>query len=106
MLNICEIYKMFRPLNCRGGCYFWLDPKVTKKSSQQALASLPHYGLCPANQAEPGAGVFCPAIRTRHPRFSKILMPLQPHYPPSFCLISAEAGLLTGNIINAISNLV
>jgi hypothetical protein len=26
---------MFRPLNCHGGCYFCLDTKVTKKSSQQ-----------------------------------------------------------------------
>jgi hypothetical protein len=25
---------MFTPLNCRGGCYFCLDTKVTKKSSQ------------------------------------------------------------------------
>jgi hypothetical protein len=27
--------EMFCPLNCRGGCYFFLDKKVTKKSSQQ-----------------------------------------------------------------------
>jgi hypothetical protein len=26
---------MFTPLNSRGGCYFFLDKKVTKKSSQQ-----------------------------------------------------------------------
>jgi len=76
-------------------CHFWLDPKVTKKSSHQK-GFFAAQGFCPANQAEPGTGVFCPAIRTRSPNFSKILMPLQPHCPPSFCLISPEAGLPTG----------
>jgi len=31
---------MFAPLNCRGGCYFWLDPKVTKRSRQKKASTL------------------------------------------------------------------
>jgi len=32
---------MFRPLNCRGGCYFLLDQKVTKKSRQKKASARP-----------------------------------------------------------------
>jgi hypothetical protein len=56
--------------HCRGGYYFCLDTKGSKKSSQQKcfFAAL---GLCPANQAKPGLLPFHAASLAHSPRFSK-----------------------------------
>jgi hypothetical protein len=35
------------PLNCRGGCYFWLDPKVTKRSSRKNRSAAQAFALGP-----------------------------------------------------------
>jgi hypothetical protein len=86
---------MFVPLNCRGGCYFWLDPKVTKRSSQPTLASLPH-GPCAANQAKPGLQNFALLRSLQAIASANIAMPYSRTWPASFCLISGEAGRLTG----------
>jgi len=43
--NIIWVYSEPLPLNCRGGCYFWLDPKVTKRSSHQ-IGFFAAKGLC------------------------------------------------------------
>jgi len=50
---------MFTPLNCRGGCYFFLDKKVTKKSSRQKcfFALQAFHAQIPKTC---GAGIFLP----------------------------------------------
>ena len=35
----CNSRLYHRPLNCRGGCYFWLDPKVTKTERSDLMNS-------------------------------------------------------------------
>ena len=49
------------PLNCRGGCYFWLDPKVTKRSSPQkcffALLQRSMDRPLPQNRGKPWAAI-------------------------------------------------
>ena len=83
-----------RPLNCRGGCYFWLDPKVTKRSSQQR-----GFFAAPAFALQIRQNLGCKQL----PRFAthlsspsaNICYALQPHCPPLFYLISPEAFLLT-----------
>jgi hypothetical protein len=56
-------------------------------------------GHCPANQAKPGLGNFCPAyaslIAIALLQKSRYALPLRSR-PPSFYLISSEAVLLTG----------
>ena len=41
LINIYGFITSAVPLNCRGGCYFWLDPKVTKRSRQKKASTLP-----------------------------------------------------------------
>jgi len=91
-----------RPLNCRGGCYFWLGPKVTKRPSQQK-GFFAARGLCAANQAKPGRETVAPpcallacALALAFTLLQIFPMPCRAHWPPLFCLISAEAVLLTG----------
>jgi hypothetical protein len=71
------------PLNCRGGCYFWLDPKVTKRSSQQK-GFFAAQGLCPANSAKPGLEtiahslIACPSANIPYalqPHMATIVLP-------------------------------
>ncbi len=52
-------------------------------------------GLCPANQAKPGLESFCGHIAHTTPCTAKISYALPRIRPPSFCLISSEAVLLT-----------
>jgi len=66
--------------HCRGGYYFCLDTKDSKKSSQQK-GFFAAQGLCAANQAKPGLLYFYPAIAT-HPAFTllqKSAMPAITH---------------------------
>jgi hypothetical protein len=74
-----------------------LDQKVTKNQVSRK-ASLPHKAFARQITQNLGPDDFALRLKadTRHPGFSKILMPLQPHNPTSFCLISPEAVLLTG----------
>ncbi|SEN28162.1 hypothetical protein SAMN05192574_102996 [Mucilaginibacter gossypiicola] len=65
----------------REGCYFCLDTKVTKKSSQQggffaaqAFAHLSFPGLCPAKRTEPRAAIILPCFTRSWPRFCKNLL--------------------------------
>jgi hypothetical protein len=58
------------PLNCRGGCYFVLIQSNQKSSRQKGFFAAP--GLCPANRAEPRAGIFCPTSFAHCLRFCKI----------------------------------
>jgi hypothetical protein len=64
-------------------------------SSQQTLASLPHMAF--ARQIGQNLGR---SILPRHSHPPSMLQQNpdapQPHFPPSFCLISPETGLLTG----------
>jgi len=46
-----------RPLNCRGGCYFCLDTKVTKKSSHQ-IGFFAAEGLCAQSRKNLGCNLF------------------------------------------------
>jgi hypothetical protein len=76
--------------------YFLLDQKVTKNQASRN-APLPHWP-CPANQAKPGTQKFRAFATPRNPNASaKLAFPLQPHRPPSFCLISSGAVLLAEN---------
>jgi hypothetical protein len=50
--------------HCRGGYYFCLDTKGSKKSSQSKCFFAAH-GHCPANQAKPGLLYFYAAVATR-----------------------------------------
>ena len=54
-------------------CYFWLDPKVTKRSSQQRGFFAAH-GPLPCDQWKPGLQYFCPTSFAQFPRFSKNLL--------------------------------
>ncbi|WP_295794750.1 hypothetical protein [Mucilaginibacter sp.] len=38
--KVFSINLLSTPLNCRGGCYFFLDKKVTKKSRQKKASAL------------------------------------------------------------------
>jgi hypothetical protein len=69
--------------------YFWLDPKVSKKSSQQiGFFSLKSFALLQ---------LFCPPSPTLTQRFCKnLLCPFLRTGPPLFCPFSPEAYLLTG----------
>jgi hypothetical protein len=47
------------PLNCRGGCSFFLDKKVTKKSSHPPIGGFfAAQRLCRTNQEKPCAAIF------------------------------------------------
>jgi hypothetical protein len=75
--------------------YFCLRHKSNKKSSQEKCFFAAQ-GLCPANQAKPGLQSFYPASLAFALASVKICyaLPLRTR-PPSFCLILAEALLLT-----------
>ena len=54
------------------------------------------HGLCPANQSEPRAAIILPHfVPAYHVLQQKLAMPLQPHRPALFCMLSSEAVLLT-----------
>jgi hypothetical protein len=57
-----------------GGCYFVLIQSNQKSSRQKGFFAAP--GLCPANQPEPRAGIFCPTAFALAPRFCKIFYAL------------------------------
>jgi hypothetical protein len=70
---------------------------TANKSSQPTLASLPH-GPFPCNQPKPRAAILCATVIRSFPSFGKVcLCPFLRSRPPLFCLISPEAGLLTGS---------
>src|ERR1700744_3767035 len=84
------------PLNCRGGCYFCLDTKVTKKSSQQK-GFFAARGPLPCKQAKPRTGNNCPSF---HSAQGPALLQIFPIVPPGaqghhVLPVSAEADLLT-----------
>jgi hypothetical protein len=61
-------------------------------------------GFCAANQAKPGTQKFRSFAAPLNSHTSaKLAFPLQPHRPPLFCLISAEAVSLTGGFKNIYS---
>jgi hypothetical protein len=78
----------------QGPSYFWLDPKVTKRSSQQR-GFFTHEAYA-ANQAKPGLEKFAPLSLAHDRYFCKNFLCPATLWPPSFYLISAEAFLLTG----------
>jgi|GEM_PF-5566581 len=39
-MTVRTVHVMFSPLNCRGGCYFWLDPKVTKTERSEIMSAI------------------------------------------------------------------
>jgi hypothetical protein len=53
-------------LNRRKGCYFWLDPKVTKRSRQQQHFFLPHWAFALHIRQHHREAFPCPAVRTRN----------------------------------------
>ncbi|OOQ60646.1 hypothetical protein BC343_23915 [Mucilaginibacter pedocola] len=68
-------------------------PKETKVLAAGRL--LCRTSLCPANRAEPRAGIICPLLRRSFPALLQTIpMPLQPHAPTTFCPLSPEASLL------------
>jgi hypothetical protein len=72
---------------------------IQKVAKNQVIrnASLPHKAIALQNQSKPGLLPFHAASLAHVPRFSKKpLCPAITHRPPSFCLISSEAVLLTG----------
>jgi len=76
----------------REGCYFCLDTKVTKKSSQQkGFFAARAFAL--QNGQNRGWDYF--ALAHIAPT-AKTPYALQPHRPPSFWPFSPEAALLTG----------
>ncbi|MEO8884966.1 MAG: hypothetical protein ABI367_02815 [Mucilaginibacter sp.] len=92
------------PLIRRGkGCYFWLDPKVTKRSSQQR--GFFARGAFALQIRENLGGKQLPPLALTHGALASanICDALQPHNPPSFYLISPEAFLLTPCVISALS---
>jgi len=78
------------------GCYFWLDPKVTKKSSQQQCFFAAH-GLCAAKQANQSCDLFAHVLH--RPRFSKNSLCSATRKATIVCLLSGEAAPLTGRKI-------
>jgi len=74
---------------------------IQKVAKNQVIrkASLPHWAY-PANQAKPGLLYFYPAVDTHFGLYPSVKICLCPAFtlrPPSFCLISPEAFLMTGN---------
>ena len=94
LATICIHLHNDAPLNCRGGCYFWLDPKVTKRSSPQkcffALQAFAH---------KPGKTLGCNYFAGLPYRFNtlyaKTCYALPPSRPCRFSPVFAEALLRT-----------
>ncbi|WP_090528226.1 hypothetical protein [Mucilaginibacter sp. NFR10] len=86
------------PLNCRGGCYFCLDTKVTKKSSQQrgffaALPSpIPNAGLALQNNQNHGLQKVA-LLRSLHPQPSANICYAPTAAPPTIVLIAFTRNL-------------
>ncbi len=58
-IALLSLYALSLPRSCaRSPGYFFLDEKVTKKSSHPE-GFLPHLALCAANQLKPKARSFC-----------------------------------------------
>jgi hypothetical protein len=74
-----------------------LDQKVTKNQGS-SKASLPHLAFTLQIRQNLGCKTLPYFVRVLATASANIAMPLQPHSPPSFCLISAEAVLLTAFI--------
>jgi hypothetical protein len=81
--------------SARRPCYFWLDPKVTKRSSQHQ-GFFPT-GTCAANPVKPGLQIFCAGYCTIQ-RFGKSLLCPATRGLTLFYRISPEAALLTGKL--------
>jgi hypothetical protein len=77
-----------------GLCHFFLDKKVTKKSSQpECFFALDAFAL----QIRQNLGCkILPHYRSLKAWLRKFRYALQPHWPALFCLISSEAARLTG----------
>ena len=86
------------PLNCRGGCYFWLDPKVTKRSSPQKCFSA--LRACAHKTGENlGLQLFRRAtLSLQYPVCENLLCPGPPHRLAGFPRFFSEALLRTGKI--------
>jgi hypothetical protein len=77
------------------GCYFFLDKKVTKKSSQQECFFAAQ-GLRCTTDKKPWAAIFLPRFaHTPSATCKKLLCPARPHNLAGFLSVSPEAYLLT-----------
>jgi hypothetical protein len=98
------------PLNCRGRAvsfsYVFIfvlalkraSPYVLIQSNQRSSQQKGFFAaqcLCPANQSEPRAGIFCPASPAHFHLFCKSSYAPATRGPPLFCPLSPEAVLLT-----------
>jgi hypothetical protein len=71
-----------------------LSPQPKRLIIRQLADALPHKAF-PCKSDKTWAAKSCPTLFAHGHRFSKYCYALQPHKPPSFCLISPEAALLT-----------
>ena len=79
----------------RGGLVTFAAPKVTKRRAH-VIRNASSRTVPPHNQAKPQAAPSFPTDRSRWADASEsAAMPLPSHRPPPFCLILAEAVLLT-----------
>ncbi|HEY8929991.1 MAG TPA: hypothetical protein VIM55_12410 [Mucilaginibacter sp.] len=83
------------PLNCRGGCYFCLDTKVTKKSSQQKgfFAALAFAHKAPKTLQGWKSFAVLPYLFVTLQ--AKVSYALSLRFRPWFCTLFPEALLLT-----------
>jgi len=81
--------------------FFCLDTKETKNQASRN-ASLPHRPL-PCKPGKTWAGKVCGHIAHTASCAAKISYALLRARPPSFCLISPEAVLLTGSLTQPLS---
>jgi len=89
-----SINSCITPLNCRGGCYFCLDTKVTKKSSQQECF-FAHEAIHAQSRKNLGLQSFCAAAHPLCHASAKSCYALPTAPPCRFFLLSPEAVLLT-----------
>jgi len=80
------------PLNCRGGCHFW-RPKSNQKRFQQKCFYAAHAFTLQTRQ-KLGCNLFAWLTFLSFTLHAKICYALQPHRPPLFCRVLAEAYLL------------
>jgi hypothetical protein len=81
------------PLIAAGLSHFWGAKSNQKRLSVERL--LCALGLCTANQPKPGLQNLAPLSFAQARASASIAMPCNRTWPPLFCLISAEAYLLT-----------
>jgi hypothetical protein len=86
------------PLIAAGGLVTFVATKVTKKAFSRK-ASLPHKAFALQISQNHGLHLSAPLHSLRPMLQRKFAMPLSRSRPPSFCLISSEAVLLSGKKI-------